>query len=364
MHTFRRARSADPARRLKVSLGGLVIVIVAGTAGYMGFGFGFVDAVFQTITTVTTVGFGELPRFTGGAEVFTIFLILFGVGVAAYTLGVLIETLVEGHIGDIVGRRRMEQRIRAMNGHVVLCGWGRVGSSIARYVSGAGTDIVVVEKSADRLAAVNVPYVHGDATDDSVLREAGIDRARVLVTALSDDADNLYVTLTARSLRPDLFIVARAVSDSADAKLRQAGADRVVNPQSIGGQRMAAFAMQPHVAEFVDVVMHDGSLEFRLEQVVVDRGSPLSGQTLRSARLHERTGALVLAMRNSEGTFRTNPGSEDHIEPGDVLIVIGTSAQVDSLSTMAQSGSDGGFPAVGAAGPSVEGGPAARHPSS
>jgi voltage-gated potassium channel len=321
-----------------VSLAGLIFVMVAGTAGYVGFGFGFIDAIFQTITTVTTVGFGELHPFSQPEEIFTIFLIFVGVGTAAYTLGVLIETLVEGQIGDLVGRRRMEQRIKSMSGHVVLCGWGRVGSSIARFVTGAGQDMVVVEKSTERLAAVTIPYVEGDATDDSVLREAGIERARVLVTALSDDADNLYVTLTARSLRPDLLIVARAVSDTADAKLRQAGADRVVNPQSIGGQRMAAFAMQPHVAEFVDVVMHDGSLEFRLEQVVVAEGSPLSGQTLRGARLHERTGALVLAMRDSSGSFRTNPESEALIRSGDVLIIIGTESQVEALCREAQPG--------------------------
>ena len=187
----------------------------------------------------------------------------------------------------------MERQIGAMRGHMILCGWGRVGRAIARRAAGA--DLVVVDASAERIGTVSGLYVHGDATSEEVLRAAGIDRARVLVTALNADADNLYVTLTARSMVPGLFIVSRAGSQAAVGKLVQAGADRVVNPQDLGGARMAALAFQPHVAEFLDVIMHDGSLEFRLEEVEVPAGSPLAGQTLRSARIHDQTGTLVLA---------------------------------------------------------------------
>ena len=248
---------------------GLMVVLVGGTVGYLLFGYSLLDAIFQTIITVTTVGFGEGHKFGNGQKIFTIVLIVTGVGTAAYTFSVGVETLVEGYLADEFGRRRMEKQIREMQGHVVLCGWGRVGQSIARYLLTSNDDVVVVDSAADRISTVDGPAVCGDATDEGVLRAAGIDRARVLITALNGDADNLYVTLTGRSMRPDLFIVSRIASEAAAAKLIQAGADRVVNPQALGGARMAALAVQPHVAEFLDVVMHDGSLEFRLEQIAV-----------------------------------------------------------------------------------------------
>jgi len=192
--------------------------------------------------------------------------------------------------------------------------------------------MVVVDLLPERLPPAPALAVQGDATDDAVLRTAGIGRAGVLVTALAADPENLYVTLTARSLCPDLFIVARAYADSSVDKLLQAGANRVVNPANIGGARMAAFALQPHVAEFVDVVMHDGSLEFRLEEVSVPQGSPLDGRTLRDARIRDRTGALVLAMRNEAGEFMTNPSPDVEITAGHILIAIGTGSQLEALS--------------------------------
>jgi voltage-gated potassium channel len=210
-----------------------------------------------------------------------------------------------------------------------------VGQAIARRLQASMAEIVVVDSSATRIATVDAPYVEGDATDERVLRAAGIDRARVLVTALNTDADNLYVTLTARSMSPHLFIVSRAASQDAVAKLLYAGADRVVNPQDLGGARMAAFAVQPHVAEFLDVVMHDGSLEFRLEEVEVPVNSPLAGETLRSARVHDRTGTLVLAMRHPDREFRTNPPPTAEIVGGEVLIVIGDADQVGALRALA-----------------------------
>ena len=225
-------------RRLLTGLTGLLLVLVAGTIGYVGFGLSLLDALFQTVITVSTVGFGEARPFGSGAKVFTIVLIFVGVATAAYTFGVGIDTLVEGYLDGTFGRRRMERRIGAMRGHMILCGWGRVGQAIARRAGGA--DMVVVDASAERIGTVSGPYVHGDATSEEVLRAAGIDRARVLVTALNTDADNLYVTLTARSMAPGLFIVSRAASEAAVGKLIQAGADRVVNPQDLGGARIAA----------------------------------------------------------------------------------------------------------------------------
>ena len=323
-------------RRLIISVLTMVAVVIGGVIGYMAFGFGLVDALFETVITVTTVGYGELHNFSHGEEIFSIVLILLGVGTAGYTFSVLIETFVEGYLGGGYRRRKMEREIASMNQHVIICGWGRVGRAIEHNLNASDAEIVVIDISAQRVSTVDGPHIHGDATDERILQHAGIDQARVLITALNADADNLYVTLTGRSMRPDLFIVSRAASDQAVPKLYQAGANRVVNPQDLGGARMAALAVQPHVAEFLDVVMHDGSLDFRLEQVEVYPESPLVGQTLRSAKVHDQTGTLVLAMRATDGEFRTNPPPTAEIRPGEVLIVIGDADQVSSLRALAQ----------------------------
>ena len=329
------------SRRLWISLATLALVIVVGTAGYMAFGYSLLDATFQTVTTVTTVGFGEVHKFGPGEKLFTIALVIVGVGTAAYAAGVLIESFVEDYLGGRLRRRRMERDISSLRDHVIVCGWGRVGNAIARFLKADFASVVVVDTSLERLETVDGPFVHGDATDEDVLRAAGIDRAKVLITALNADADNLYVTLTGRSMCPDLFIVARAASKSAAGKLRQAGADRVVDPQELGGARMAALALHPHVAEFLDVVMHEGRVDFRLEQVEVPEQSPLAGQTLRSARIHDQTGTLVLAMREPGAAFRTNPPPTAEILAGEVLIVIGDADQVARLRALAEGSRDG-----------------------
>lgn len=319
-----------PLRRLGLCVGAMALITVVGTIGYVVLGFGVLEALYQTVATVTTVGFKH-PQ--GAAEtLFTLALIVIGVGTALYTFTVLIEAFVEGEIGNVVGRRRMERTISEMSNHVVICGFGRVGQALARYVTGAGQEVVVVDQDADRLQACPFPTVIGNATDDGVLRAAGIGRARVLAAALTTDSDNLYVTMSGRALSPELFIIARARVEASEDKLARAGANRVVNPQSIGGARMAAFALQPHVAEFMDVVMHDGSLEFRLEEMLVPFGSPLEGCSLRDAHLRDRTGALVLAMRDDRtGKFTTNPDPDQMIEPGQILIAIGTGSQLEAL---------------------------------
>jgi voltage-gated potassium channel len=325
-------------RRLRIGLAALVGILVIGTAGYMAFGFSLLDAVYQTVTTVSTVGFREVNPLSSGAQVFTIVLILVGVGTALYTFSQLLEAVVEGQIQELLGRRRMERQIARMADHVIVCGFGRVGRNLAQYVTGAGQEVVVIETDPDRADAAEAAgnVVRGDATTDEVLREAGIERARVLVSALNTDAANLFVTLTARSLRDDLFIVARARAESSEAKLAQAGADRVVNPQGIGGARMAAFVLHPHVAEFLDVVMHDGSLEFRLEEVPLPQGSPLAGRSLRDAHIRDSTGALILALRDAGGGFTTNPTPETVLEAGQILIAIGTEAQLKGLADAAR----------------------------
>lgn len=322
-------------RRVWFGIVAMSVILVAGTAGYVILGFSLLDALYQTITTVTTVGFREVQDFGHAEKLFTIVLVLVGVGTALYTFSVLLEALVEGHVRELVALRRMERKIKAMNGHVIICGWGRVGRAIARAVANAGEDVVVVDRDAGRLATSPYPTIQGDVTNDDILQEAGIDRARVLVAALNTDADNLYVTVSGRALKPDLFIIARARTESSEPKLARAGADRVVNPQRLGGERMAAFAVHPNVAEFLDVVMHDENLEFHLEEVRVSAHSKLAGKTLRDAHIRDRTGALVLAVRDKDGSFATNPPPETLIEPDSILVAIGTTEQLTDLVTEA-----------------------------
>lgn len=320
-------------RRVWFGIVAMTFIVVGGTTGYVLLGLSPLDALYQTVISVTTVGFREVADFGAAEKVFTIGLVLVGVGTALYTFGVLVEALVEGHFSDLVATRRMIRRINTMENHVIICGWGRVGRAIARSVDNAGVDVVVIDRDPQRLLQAPHPTIQGDVSDDEVLRKAGIERARVLVAALNTDADNLYVTVSSRALRPDLFIVTRARTESSEIKLARAGADRVVNPQRIGGERMAAFAVQPHVAEFLDVVMHDDNLEFHLEEFTVPQSSPLAGQSLRDTHIRDRTGALVLAVRDPDGgSFATNPAPETVIEAGAVLIAIGTPEQLAALA--------------------------------
>lgn len=233
----------------------------------------------------------------------------------------------------------MERQIDHMKDHVIVCGWGRVGRQVTKFLATAGEEVVVVDRDPDRLADLLFPTVMGDVTDDRTLLAAGIERAATLVAALDTDTDNLYLTVASKTFRPDLQIIARARNEDSEAKLLRAGADRVVNPQRLGGDRMAAFVTQPHVVEFVDVVMHDGSLEFRLSELSITDTSPLAGSSLRSVHLRDRTGALVLAIRRPDGSFLTNPTPDTNIQTGDVLIGIGTADQLAALERFALNGS-------------------------
>lgn len=342
-----RARPTDPWRRVWQAAAILLVVVAVGTAGYVALGLDPLDALYQTVTTVSTVGFRELGEADTAWKIFTVGLILVGVGATLYTFGVLVDAIVDGRVTELFGRRRMERQLANLADHVIVCGWGRVGRTLATHLDGGGVAVAVVDRDGERLESVPHPSVEGDATDEAVLRRAGIERARALVAALTNDADNLYVTLTARALRPELFIVARARSESVEARLAQAGADRVVNPQHIGGARMAAMIAQPHVTDFLDVVMHDGRLEFRLAEVWVPAGSPLVGRSIRDAHIRDRTGALVLALRGPSKEFVTNPSPDTVIESGQVLIAIGTLAQLAALAEVTTSGGRADAPVPG-----------------
>jgi voltage-gated potassium channel len=331
----RMVRMYNPLRRVRIGMAAFTLILAAGTVGYVILGFGVLDALYQTVVNVTTVGLGPVRPLDAAGKAFTIALVLVGVGTALYTFSAVLEVLIEGHMRELMRRRRMDRDIGRMRNHVIVCGWGRVGREVARYLATSGHELVVVDRSPERLTDVPYPTVLGDVTEDRTLEEAGIGRAATLVAALETDADNLYVTLASRTIDPDLQIIARARNESSEPKLLRAGADRVVNPQQLGGGRMAALVTQPHVVDFMDVVMHDGTLEFRLGEIAVTTRSPLTGNTLAKARVHDNTGALVLAIRRPDDSFVTNPSAETRIEVGDVLISVGTAEQLDSLRRFA-----------------------------
>ena len=321
--------------RLQRAIAMVIAVAIIGTFGYWMFGMSLTDASYQTVTTVTTVGFRELQDFNNLEQWFTIVIIITGVSTVLYTFTLAVQVVVEGQLRDFVGRRMMDREISKLSGHTVVCGWGRVGRAVAEDLVATGHPVVVVDEDPERVANIPHPTVVGDATLDSTLRAAGIERARALIAALEGDAENLFVTLSARAIMPDLFIVARARQDESVPKLANAGANRVVNPQELGAARMASFVARPHVAEFVDVVMHERSLEFRMQEYEVPDGSPLAGKTLREAELRRRSGVLVLAMRRVDGSFTTNPDPDTVIEPHQILIAVGADDDFDRLDGIA-----------------------------
>lgn len=322
---------------VKRSLLGLVAVVLIGEIGYLALGFGLLDATYQTLTTITTIGFGEVQPFGTAEKLFTTAFVLVGVGVALYALTVMLGAVVEGHLGSAWERRRMQRDIDGLKGHAIVCGWGRVGRAAARQMARSGISVVVIDTNGAQVADCPYPTIVDDASRDDVLKRAGIERAATLVATLDTDAASLFVTLSARALNADLTIIARSRTDDAEQKFVRAGADRVVNPQRIGGTRVAAFALQPHVVDFLDIAMHDEGVEFRLEEVVIPAGGALVGSTVQETRAREGEGALLLALRpKGAGTFITNPAADTVIGAGDVLIAIGTTPQLSQLQARAK----------------------------
>jgi len=323
----------NPLRRVLWGIYALAAIIIVGTVGYIVIeGWAFLDALYMTIITITTVGYAEVQPLSTSGQIFSIFLIIGGVGGALYTLTAIIGYIIEGQFGTTLERRRMKARIAQLKEHFILCGYGRVGEEIARKFTEEGVPFIIIDNQPERIALAEQAgylYLQGDATSDEVLREAGIEQARGLVAAVGEDADNTYITLSARGLRPELFIEARASSEEAETKLKRAGANRIVSPQGIGGQHMAMLALRPAVVDFIDTVTHGRGRELQLEDVGIGKNSSLVGLTMKDAR--SKTGIAILATRKKSGKFLTNPADEEIIEDGDRLIVIGTKKRLAAL---------------------------------
>ncbi len=324
-------------RRVLRALVVLSGVLVFGTVGYVLVeGWPVLDALYMTVITISTVGFREVATLSPGGKAFTLVLIAAGVGGIVYSFGTLVDFVVEGQFRGLMEGRRMSRRISELRDHYIVVGLGRVGSIVANTLAEDGVPFVVVDSADDRIEAANESgwlNISGDATDEEVLRSAGVMAAKGLVTALDTDADNLFVSLSARTLNPDLYIVARSSTVASEAKILKSGADRVVTPNVIGGRRMAAMVLQPIVSDYLDIVTHGDDIEFRLESMRVPEGSPLAGGSIADGHVRDRTGAYILAV-HSGGMLNTNPSPDTRLVPGDELVVLGTRPQLDSLTAL------------------------------
>lgn len=324
-------------RRLLFAAAALTGVLVVGMLGYVAIeGWSPLDSLYMTVITVGTVGFREMGPLSTAGKLFTMGLIIAGVGALGFSLGTFIDFILEGHLTGILEARRMESRIKSLTDHYILAGMGRVGSVVARMLHEEGVTFVVIDHDEETLEGVAENgwlAVHGDATDERTLRDAGVERARGLVTALDTDAENTFVTLSARALNPEIFIVSRSSNETSEAKLRKAGANRVMTPTVVGGRRMATMVLHPVVADYLDLISHGGEIEFRLEELDVSPGSKVDGKTIGELRIRHETGAFILAIKGLDGAIDTNPWADTSLRAGDRLVVFGTPSQLRDLTS-------------------------------
>ncbi len=318
---------------------GAVLVLVAGTAGYMFIeGWSVLDALYMTVLGLTTVGFNEVHPLSPRGQAFTIVLVVVGVTLIGLGLRSLIEFLVSGTFTGMFRRRAVQKKVAELRGHYIICGFGRVGEAVAREFAANRADFVVVDSNPATVAQILESGhlgVEGDASQDETLLEAGIEHAIGLVAAVDSDADTIYVVLSARVLNPRLTIIARAASEESAGKLRRAGADKVISPYSIGGKKMATLMLKPMVSDYLEVVSRGGEIEFRLEEFALNGTCEVVGRSISDLDIRRATGATVLAVRRgATGQFETNPGPDLVLEETDVLIAIGTPADIGKLEDL------------------------------
>ena len=320
---------------VRLWLAAVLVVVAVGTAGYLLLGWPLGDAAYMTGITLTTVGYKEVRELDGLGRLWTVALAVAGVGIIFGSIGIVAEAVLSETVSGRREARRMRERIDAMRGHLILCGYGRVGTTVARELAHAGERFVVIDINADSLAAATRDgnlVVEGDATRDEVLRAAGVERARGLITTIDSDAHNVYVTLSARGLNGSLFVVARANQDGAEGKLLQAGASRVVSPYTRAGRQIAELAIRPRVADFIDSALSHGELAFSLEELEVADGGPLVGRTVGSLR---ESGIFALAIVRGDRDYEANPPTGRVLLAGENLIVSGTAETLQALRVQA-----------------------------
>ncbi|MFZ5997912.1 MAG: potassium channel family protein [Nitrospirota bacterium] len=324
-------------RRLILSLLLILLVIAFGTLGYMLIeGWDILDALYMTIITLASVGYKEVHDLSDGGRLFTIILIISGLGIVYYALSTAAKIVIEGELQDMFGRRRLEKRIKELRNHYIICGYGRMGKIIGRELGEKGATFVVIEKNPAPLPERgDVLLLEGDATQDEILKEAGIEKAKGLITVLPTDAENLFVVLSARGLNPGLLIVARAGEEGSEQKLLRAGADRVVSPYHIGGLRIAHTLLKPAVVDFIEFATKSGNIDLQMEEITIQEGSRLVGLTLDECGIGRDLGIIIVAIRRSTGEMKFNPTFRSVVKAGDTLIALGEASKLKLLETMA-----------------------------
>lgn len=316
----------------------LVALLSTGTLGYIFIeGWRPLDALYMTVITVATVGYGELKPLSDAGREFTMAIIVMGVGFFAYSINVLTEAAVEGRIKDIFNQRRMQKAISKLENHFIICGCGRIGRTILEMLLREGIPAVVIESNAtviSELEEAGYLVIVGDATSEEVLQHAGISRARGIVCVLQSDADNVYITLTARLLNPSVFIIARASDRKAERRIYQAGANKVISPYEIGARRMGMAILKPTVIEFLDLAVHCADFDLSVEQYEIGDSSVLVGRTLKEIGIRERTGATLLTVKRKADAVMSSVHPDYVFQKGDLVVVLGSSESLNKFSAM------------------------------
>ncbi len=326
-------------KKLFLALALIIIVIAFGTAGYQLIeGWNFLDALYMTIITLTTVGYREVHELSSRGMIFTIVLLMVGVGTFLYALSAGAKIILEGELQELFGRKRLEKKIKELKGHYIVCGYGRMGKIICRELKAKNVPFVAIERNGDFLNNRLDDFlgISGDATNDDILREAGIERAKGLISVLPNDALNLYVVLSARELNPDLHIVARAGEEGSENKLLRAGADKVVSPYHIGGLRIAHTILRPAVVDFIEFATKTGNIELQMEEVTIPEGSSMADKSLDQCGIGRELGIIIVGIKRHTGEMRFNPTSRSTIKAGDTLIALGEISKLKVLENMSR----------------------------
>lgn len=321
-----------------ISIALFFILLAIGSLGYMVIeGWNFFDALYMTVITIATVGYGEVHRVSAPGRMFTLALIFLGVGYFLYVVGNFIQFLVEGRIRLILGRRKLDRQINKLKGHYIICGYGRMGRALARFLVQRYLDVVVIEQDEARTTVMDedgILYLVGSATDEALLMRAGIERARGLITVVGSDADNVFLVLLARQMNPDIFIVARAVMNSAKRTLQAAGANKVVSPYDLGARRMAHAILRPTVIEFLEMAFADDSVDVEVEEITVKANSPVVRRTIYEAEIRPKFNVIIVSIKKEDGQMVFNPDSQTLLESGDTLVVVGKAVSIKGLEKL------------------------------
>lgn len=306
----------------------LFAILAVGTAGYQIIeGWTWIESLYMTVITVSTVGFGELHPLSDAGRIFTTVLICVGVGIVALAVSVMFRTIFQHQLKIFMEKRGMQKRINAISKHIIVCGYGRMGRMITTALSTAGRKVVVIEnvpQLADEIERDGIPVVMGDASEEDTLQSAGIDRAVSLVTTLGSDADNLFLTLTARGMNPELDIIARAEDDRNCRKFSQAGASRVVSPLATGSGRIIRLLTRPDVVDFVELMSEGDDIQFEVSRIDVDESSVFAGKTLAEGHVRQEVGGMVLTIQSADGGVIFDPSPDLRVQIGDTLFVVGS----------------------------------------